>query len=88
VTIQARKGGRHLGQRQVTSDKDRGTRSVALPVCAYWRLVRLYGQDARFADPWSLFRRKHRCMVDMANAQCDRMATRWQHKRLKRKAVA
>ena len=76
VTIKELKGGLHLGQMQVTSDKDRVKRSVALPVCAYLLLVRLYGQDACLTGPWSLFRLKQRFMVDMANAQCHRIETK------------
>lgn len=88
VTIKELKGGLHMGQMQVTSDKDRVKRSVALPVCAYLLLVRLYGRDKSLASPWSLFRLKQRFMVDMAKAQCDRIEARWQHKLLKLKAAA
>jgi hypothetical protein len=88
VTIKELKGGLHLGQMQVTSDKDRVKRSVALPVCAYLLLVRLYGQEASLSGPWSLFRLKQRFMVDMANAQCDRIEAKWQRKLLKFKEAA
>jgi hypothetical protein len=77
-----------MGQMQGTSDKDRIKRSVALPVCAYLLLVRLYGRDKSLSSPWSLFRLKQRFMVDMAKAQCDRIEARWQHKLLKPKAAA
>ena len=77
VTIKELTGGLHLGQRQVTSDKDRVKRSVALPVCASLRWVRLYGHEASLSGPWSLFRLKQRFMVDMANAQGARIETRW-----------
>ena len=83
-----RQGGLHLGQMQVTRDKDRVKRSVVLPVCAYLLLVRLYGQDESLSRPWSLFRLKQRFMVDMANAQCNRIEARWQRKVLKLKQVA
>jgi hypothetical protein len=73
---------------QVTRDKDRVKRSVALPVCAYLLLVRLYGQDESHSRPWSLFRLKQRFRVDMANAQCDRIETRWQRKLLQLKEAA
>jgi hypothetical protein len=88
VTIKELKGGLHLGQMQVTHDKDRVKHSVALPVCAYLLLVRLYGQDASLSSPWSLFRLKQRFMVDMAKAQCDRIETRWQRKWLQLKEAA
>jgi Transposase DDE domain len=88
VTIKELKGGLHLGQMQVTRDKDRVKRSIALPVCAYLLLVRLYGQDVSLSRPWSLFRLKQCFMVDMANAQCDRIETKWQRKLLKLKEAA
>jgi hypothetical protein len=83
VTIKALKSGLHLGQMQVTRDKGRVKRSVALPVCAYLLLVRLYGHDARVSGPWSVFRLKQRFAGDMAKAQCDRIETKWQRKLLK-----
>jgi hypothetical protein len=58
VTIKKLKGGLHLGQMQVKSDKDRVKRSVALLVCASLLLVRLYGRDKSLPRPWSLFRLK------------------------------
>jgi hypothetical protein len=64
-------------------------RSVALPVCAYLLLVRLdYGHDETVLSPWSLFRLKPRFLVDMANAQCHRIETKWQRKLLKLKEAA
>ena len=88
VTIKEIKGGLHLGQMQVTSDKERVKRSVALPVCAYLLLVRLYGQDENLARFWSLFRLKQHFMADMASAQCDRIEAKWQRKLLKLKEAA
>jgi hypothetical protein len=41
VTIKELKSGLHLGQMQVTKDKERVMRSVALSVLAYRLLVRL-----------------------------------------------
>lgn len=88
VTIQELNGGLHLGQMQVTNDKDRIKRSIPLPVWAYLLLVRLYGQDASVSSPWSLFRLKPRFMVAMANAQGARIETTWQRKLLKLKQTA
>ena len=47
LTIKELKSGLHLGQTQVTQDKARVTRSVALSVVAYLLLVRLYGGEER-----------------------------------------
>ena len=55
VTIQELKGGLHLGQMQGTRDADRVARSVALSVCAYLVLIRLYGRDETSGQPGSLF---------------------------------
>lgn len=88
VTIKELKSGLHLGQMQVTRDKDRVKRSVALSVCAYLLLARLYGRDESLSSPWSLFRLKQRFTAEMARAQCDRIETRWQHKLLKLKEAA
>ena len=88
VTIKELKSGLHLGQMQVTSDKDRVKRSVALPMCAYLLLVRLYGQDENLSRFWSLFRLKQHFMADMASAPCDRIEAKWQRKLLKLKAAA
>ena len=86
VTIKELKSGLHLGQMQVTCDKDRVKRSVALPVCAYLLLVRLYGRDDEsLSSPWSLFRLKQRFTADMARANCHRIEVRWQRKLLKLK---
>jgi hypothetical protein len=72
----------------VAVNKDRIKRSVALPVCAYLLLIRLYGHDESLSSPWSLFRLKQRFMVDMANAQYHRIETKWQRKLLKLKKAA
>ncbi|PON12469.1 hypothetical protein C2W62_39445 [Candidatus Entotheonella serta] len=64
VTLKELKGGLHLGQMQVRRDADRVARSVALSVCAYLLLVRLYGRDAKSGQPWSLFRLKQRFQAD------------------------
>jgi hypothetical protein len=88
VTIKELKSGLHLGQMQVTRDKDRVKRSVALPVCAYLLLVRFYGRDESLSSPWSLFRLKQRFTADIAKAHCDRIETRWQRRLLKLKEAA
>ena len=82
VTIKELKGGLHLGQMQVTRDADRVARSVALSVCAYLLLVRLYGRDEALEEPWSLFRLKQRFSVDVMRDQIDRTERKW-HRKIK-----
>jgi hypothetical protein len=80
ITIKELKGGLHLGQMQVTRDADRVSRSVALSVCAYLLLVRLYGRDEALEEPWSLFRLKQRFSIDVMRDQIDRTERKWQRK--------
>ncbi len=60
VTIKDLKSGLHLGQMQVTNDKERVTRSVSLSVLAYLLLVCLYGREEAATKTWSLFKLKER----------------------------
>jgi hypothetical protein len=80
VTIKELKGGLHLGQMQVTRDADRVARSVALSVCAYLLLIRLYGRDEALGQPWSLFRLKERFQADLMREEIDRTERKWQRK--------
>jgi DDE family transposase len=80
ITIKELKGGLHLGQMQVTRDADRVARSVALSVCAYLLLVRLYGRDDASGQPWSLFRLKQRFRADLMREQIDRVERKWKRK--------
>jgi hypothetical protein len=80
LTIKELKGGLHLGQMQVTRDADRVARSVALSVCAYLLLVRLYGRDDASGQPWSLFRLKQRFSADLMQEQIDRTERTWKRK--------
>jgi hypothetical protein len=66
VTIKELKSGLHLGQMQVTKDKERVRRSVALSVLAYLLLVRLYGSDEAMMKNWSLFKLKERFIGNVA----------------------
>ena len=87
VTIKELKGGLHLGRMQVTRDADRVARSVALSVCAYLLLVRLYGGDKESGQPWSLFRLKQRFQADLMRHEIDRTERKWKRK-LKQYEVA
>jgi hypothetical protein len=80
VTIKELKGGLHLGRMQVTRDADRVARSVALSVCAYLLLVRLYGREEAMGQPWSLFRLKQRFHADLMRVEIDRTERKWQRK--------
>lgn len=80
VTIKELKSGLHLGQMQVTRDADRVARSVALSVCAYLLLVRLYGRDEASGQPWSLFRLKQRFHADLMREEIDRTERKWKRK--------
>jgi DDE family transposase len=88
VPIQELKSGLHLGQRQVTHDKERVTRSVALSVLAYLLLVRLYGQEEATAKGWSLFKLKECFIGEVAQETVRRTELKWQRKVKQFKAVA
>jgi hypothetical protein len=80
VTIKELKGGLHLGQMQVTRDAERVARSVALSVCAYLLLVRLYGCEEEPGQPWSLFRLKQRFQADLMRQEIDRTKRKWKRR--------
>ena len=88
LVIKELKSGLHLGQMQVTNDADRVARSVALPVCAYLLLVRLYGRDDAATKPWSLFQLKQRFTADIMHEEVHRTETKWQRKLREYKQVA
>jgi hypothetical protein len=88
ITIRELKSGLHLGQMQVTRDADRVARSIALPVCAYLLLVRLYGRDDASSKPWSLFQLKQRFTADVMQDQVRRTEQKWQRKFKQFKEVA
>jgi Transposase DDE domain len=88
VTIKESKGGLPLGQMQVTRDAERVARSVALSVCAYLLLVRLYGREEAAGQPWSLFRLKQRFHADLMRKEIDRTVRKWQRKLKQYEAAA
>ncbi|PON14022.1 hypothetical protein C2W62_31280 [Candidatus Entotheonella serta] len=73
---------------QVRRDADRVARSVALSVCAYLLLVRLYGRDAKSGQPWSLFRLKQRFQADLMQNEIDRTERKWKYKLKQYEAAA
>jgi hypothetical protein len=88
LTIKELKSGLHWGQRQVTKDAERVTRSVALSVLAYLLLVRLYGRDEALIKEWSLFKFKERFIAEVAQDAVTRTARKWQRKLKQFKHVA
>jgi hypothetical protein len=88
VTIKELKSGLHLGQMQVTNDKERVSRSVALSVLAYLLLVRLYGKEEAATKAWSLFKLKERFIEEVAQEAVRRTELKWQRKLKQFKAVA
>ena len=89
VTIKELKSGLHLGQMQVTNDKERVTRSVALSVLAYLLLVRLYGTGRGSSrKTWSLFKLKERFIGEVAQEAVQRTERKWQRKLKQFKDVA
>ena len=80
LTIKELKSGLHLGRMQVTNDKERVTRSVALSVLAYLLLVRLYGADEAVRQGGSLFKLKERFIGEVAQDAVQRTERKWQHK--------
>jgi hypothetical protein len=88
LTIKELKSGLHLGRMQVTNDKKRVTRSVALSVLAYLLLVRLYGADEAVMQDWSLFKLKEHFIGEVAQDAVQRTERKWQHKLKQFKDVA
>jgi Transposase DDE domain group 1 len=88
VTIKELKSGLHLGQMQVTKDKERVMHSVALSVLAYLLLVRLYGREAASTQEWSLFKLKERFIGEVAQEAVRRTELKWQRKLKQFKDVA
>lgn len=88
VTIKELKSGLHLGQMQVTKDKERVTRSVSLSVLAYLLLIRLYGREETSTKEWSLFKLKERFIGEVAQEAVRRTERKWQRKLKQFKGVA
>jgi hypothetical protein len=87
-TIKELKSGLHLGQLQVTKDKERVTRSVSLSVLAYLLLSRLYGREEASTKEWSLCKLKERFIGEVAQEAVRRTELKWQRKLKQFKEVA
>jgi hypothetical protein len=79
-TMKALNSGWHVGQRQVTQERERVGRSVVLSVLASLRLVHLYGHDEALIKAWSLCKCKERLIGDLAQEAVARIERRWQRK--------
>lgn len=86
--MKERKSGLHLGQMQVTKERERVGRSVALSVLASLLLVRLYGRDEARTKAWSLFKLKERFIGEVAQDAVRRTELKWQRTFKQFKAVA
>lgn len=80
VTFKELKGGLHLGRMQVTKEKGRVQKSVALSVLAYLLVLRLYGAEARNFSEASLFKLKQRFTTDLFQEQAIRTERKWLRK--------
>ncbi len=80
VTIKELKSGLHLGQMQVTAERERVERSVMLAVLAYLLLVRLYGHDEALSKDWSLFKFKEHFIGEVAQDAVACTERKWQRK--------
>ncbi len=88
VTTKELKSGLHLGQRQVTNEKERVTRSVSLSVLASLLLVCLSGREEASTKTWSLFKFKERFSGEVAHEAVRRTERKWQRKFQQFKDVA
>jgi hypothetical protein len=80
VTIKELKSGLHLGQMQVTKEKERVERAIRLPVMAYLLLLRLYGKELDPEQGITIFQLKQRFCDEAWQEQLNRSETKWRKK--------
>ncbi len=80
VTIKELKGGLHLGRMQVTKEKERVQRSIALSVLSYLLALRLYGAEAGNSQEVSLFKLKQRFTADLFQEHVIHIEQKWKRK--------
>ncbi len=80
VTIKELKGGLHLGRMQVTKEKARVQRSIALSVLSYLLALRLYGAEAGNSQEVSLFKLKQRFTADLFQENVIHIEQKWKRK--------
>lgn len=88
VTFKELKSGLHLGQKQVTKEKERVERALRLPVMAYLLLLRLYGKELDPDQGFTIFRLKQQFAADVWQEQLDRSDAKWRKKLDKYRAAA
>ena len=79
-TFKELKSGLHLGQMQVTKEKERVERALRLPVMAYLLLLNLYAKELDPDQGFTLFRLKQRFADEVWQEQLDRSDARWRKK--------
>jgi hypothetical protein len=80
VIIKELKSGLHLGQMQVTKEKERVERAIQLPVMAYLLLLRLYGKGLDPEQGFTIFQLKQRFCDEAWQEQLDRSDAKWRKK--------
>jgi hypothetical protein len=80
VTFKELKSGLHLGQMQVTKEKERVERALRLPVMAYLLLLRLYGKELNPDQGFTIFRLKQQFLDEVWQEQLDRSDAKWRKK--------
>jgi hypothetical protein len=88
VTIKELKSGLHLGQMQVTKEKERVERAIRLPVMAYLLLLRLFGKELDPDEGFTIFQLKQRFCEQTWQEQLDRSDAKWRKKLDQFKAAA
>lgn len=85
VTFKELKSELHLGQMQVTKEKQRVQRAVAISVLAYLMLMKLYAKEQ---EGTNIFRMKQRFLQDVFDSQQGRTEEKWRKKWEKLKIAA
>jgi hypothetical protein len=80
VTFKELKSGWHLGQMQVTKEKERVDRAIRLPVMANFLSLRLYGQELEPDQGFTIFRLKQQVADEVWSEQLDRSDVKWRKK--------
>jgi hypothetical protein len=77
LTFKELKSGLHLGQMQVTKEKERVERAIHLPVMAYLLLLRLFGKDLEPDRGFTVFALKRQFCDEIWQEQLDRSNANW-----------
>jgi transposase len=88
VTFKELKSGLHLGQMQVTKEKERVERAICLPIMAYLLLLRLYGKELDPDRGFTIFRLKQRFCEEAWQERLDRSDANWRKRLNQYRAAA